>query len=71
MLIWRGISPCVLYQCSANGVLYFFYVSIASFEIINKDLYIGTLEKGKNLEIEMTVESGVGYKVAADVKTAL
>jgi DNA-directed RNA polymerase subunit alpha len=39
----------------------------AGFEIINKDLPIATIAKGKKLEAEMTVESGVGY-VLADQK---
>jgi len=33
----------------------------ADVEIINKDLYITTLEKGAKLSIEMRVEKGVGY----------
>jgi DNA-directed RNA polymerase subunit alpha len=40
----------------------------AGFEIINKDLYIATLAKGKNLDIEMVVESGVGYKLASETE---
>lgn len=39
----------------------------AGFEIVNKDLRIATIAKGKKLEAEMTVESGVGY-VLADEK---
>jgi len=41
----------------------------AGFEVVNKDLYIATLAKGKNLNIEMTVESGVGYQLASEVET--
>ncbi|MFZ5376445.1 MAG: DNA-directed RNA polymerase subunit alpha [Patescibacteria group bacterium] len=41
----------------------------AGFEIVNKDQAIATLAEGKKLEVEMTVESGLGYTVAADVKT--
>ncbi|MCB9813035.1 MAG: DNA-directed RNA polymerase subunit alpha [Pseudomonadales bacterium] len=41
----------------------------AGFEIINKDAVIATIAKGKTLEVEMRVESGVGY-VIADEKTA-
>ncbi len=33
-------------------------------EILNPDLYIGTLEKGSSLKIEMVVEKGVGYSPA-------
>ena len=39
----------------------------AGFEIINKNLPIATIAKGKKLEAEMSVESGVGY-VLADEK---
>ena len=41
----------------------------AGFEIINKDLHIATVAKGKFLEIEMRVESGTGY-IIADEKNA-
>lgn len=41
----------------------------AGFEVINKDLYIATLAKGKNLDIEMVVESGVGYRLASETET--
>ena len=41
----------------------------AGFEIINKDLPIATIAKGKTLELEMRVESGTGY-VIADEKNA-
>jgi DNA-directed RNA polymerase subunit alpha len=41
----------------------------AGFEVVNKDLYIATLAKGKNLNIEMVVESGVGYKLASETET--
>lgn len=41
----------------------------AGFEIINKDLYLATLAKGKSLDIEMIVESGVGYKLASEIET--
>lgn len=41
----------------------------AGYEIINKDLQIATVAKGKTLEAEMRVESGVGY-VLADEKNA-
>jgi len=39
----------------------------AGFEVINKNAPIATVAKGKKLEAEMTVESGVGY-VLADEK---
>ncbi|HPS40681.1 MAG TPA: DNA-directed RNA polymerase subunit alpha [Candidatus Woesebacteria bacterium] len=41
----------------------------AGFEVVNKDLYIATLVKGKTLDIEMVVESGVGYRLAAETET--
>ncbi len=41
----------------------------AGFEVINKDLYLATLAKGKNLSIEMVVESGVGYKLASETES--
>jgi len=40
----------------------------AGFEIINKDLYLATLAKGKSIEIEMVVESGLGYKLAKEIE---
>ncbi len=42
----------------------------AGFEIINKEMPIATIAKGKTLEVEMRVESGTGY-VIADEKNAL
>ena len=41
----------------------------AGFEVINKDLYLATLAKGKTLSIEMVVESGVGYKLSTEIET--
>lgn len=41
----------------------------AGFEVVNKDLYIATLAKGKTLNIEMIVESGVGYKLASETES--
>ena len=41
----------------------------AGFEVINKDLYLATLAKGKTLDIEMIAESGVGYKLASEIET--
>jgi len=36
----------------------------AGFEIINKDLPIATVAKGKTLEMEVVVDTGVGYQLA-------
>jgi DNA-directed RNA polymerase subunit alpha len=36
----------------------------AGIEILNPDLHIATLGKGASLEMEMTVERGVGYRMA-------
>ena len=41
----------------------------AGFEVLNKNLYIATLAKGKNLDVEMIVESGAGYKLASEIET--
>ncbi len=41
----------------------------AGFEVVNKDLYLATLAKGKSLDVEMVVESGVGYRLAAETET--
>lgn len=41
----------------------------AGFEVVNKDLYIATLAKGKNLNVEMVVETGVGYKLASETES--
>lgn len=38
-------------------------------EIINKDLHLATLAKGKSLEVEMVVERGYGYSVASERKS--
>ena len=43
----------------------------AGFEIVNKDQVIATLAKGKTLDIEMTVKSGIGYDMAAGVETSV
>lgn len=43
----------------------------AGFEIVNKDQVIATLAKGKTLDIEMTVKSGIGYEMAAGVETSV
>lgn len=40
----------------------------AGFEVINKDLYLATLAKDKTIEIEMIVESGLGYKLAKEIE---
>ncbi len=41
----------------------------AGFEIMNPDLHLATLAKGKALNVEMIVESGVGYKLANEIET--
>lgn len=41
----------------------------AGFEIMNKDQKIATLAKGKSLDIEMTVESGIGYEMSSGKET--
>jgi DNA-directed RNA polymerase subunit alpha len=43
----------------------------AGFEVINKDLHIASLAKGKTLDVEMIVEAGVGYKLASEMETEL
>ena len=35
-------------------------------EVVNPDLFLATLAKGAKLEVEMTVDSGIGYEVGAD-----
>ncbi|CAN5802761.1 DNA-directed RNA polymerase subunit alpha [soil metagenome] len=40
----------------------------AGVEILNPDLHIATLGKGASLEMEMTVERGVGYRMADKTK---
>ena len=40
----------------------------AGFEVINSDLPIATLGKGKKLDIEMTVETGLGYRMASEIE---
>jgi DNA-directed RNA polymerase subunit alpha len=40
----------------------------AGVEILNSDLHIATLGKGASLEMEMTVERGVGYRAAEQNK---
>ena len=41
----------------------------AGFEVVNKNLHIATLAKGKSLDVEMIVEAGVGYKLASEMET--
>ncbi len=43
----------------------------AGFEVVNPDLHIAEVAKGKTLTVEMTVESGVGYVMATDRKTSV
>jgi DNA-directed RNA polymerase subunit alpha len=40
----------------------------AGFEVVNPELHIATLAKGKSLVVEMTAEVGMGYRTAADSK---
>lgn len=42
----------------------------AGVEVLNSDLHIATLGKGANLEMEMVVERGVGYRMADKNKKA-
>ena len=42
----------------------------AGIEILNPDLHIATIGKGGSLEMEMTVERGVGYRIADKNKKA-
>ena len=42
----------------------------AGVEVLNPDLHIASLGKGANLEMEMTVERGVGYRMADKNKKA-
>ncbi|HYD35294.1 MAG TPA: DNA-directed RNA polymerase subunit alpha [Vitreimonas sp.] len=41
----------------------------AGFEVVNPELHIASLAKGKSLVVEMTVEPGNGYVMAADRKS--
>lgn len=41
----------------------------AGFTVVNPDQHIATLAKGKNLEMEMVVETGMGYRLAAEMKS--
>lgn len=41
----------------------------AGFSVVNPDLHIADLAKGQKLSVEMTVEPGMGYTLAADRKT--
>lgn len=40
----------------------------AGFEVVNKDQHIATLASGQKLDLEMTIEAGIGYQVAKDEK---
>jgi DNA-directed RNA polymerase subunit alpha len=40
-----------------------------NYEVVNPDLHLASLAKGKSLSAEMTVESGMGYVMATDKKT--
>lgn len=39
-------------------------------EVVNKDLHLATLAKGKSLQVEMTVEAGMGYVLASERKSS-
>lgn len=41
----------------------------AGFEVVNFDQKIATLTKGKALEVEMIVDSGIGYVMAGEMET--
>ncbi len=41
----------------------------AGFEVVNKDLYLATVAKGSNLEIDMVAETGMGYIVADEKRS--
>lgn len=67
-----SVEPGVL-RLSAKGATDVFAADIecsAGYEIVNKDLKIATLAASKKLEIEMTVEAGMGYQMARDKKAS-
>lgn len=41
----------------------------AGFEIVNPEQPIAVLAKGKSLNVEMTVETGIGYVLASEIET--
>jgi len=41
----------------------------AGLHVVNTEMYIASLAKGKSLKVEMTVEPGMGYSLATDRKT--
>ncbi|HCC84884.1 MAG TPA: DNA-directed RNA polymerase subunit alpha [Candidatus Pacebacteria bacterium] len=41
----------------------------AGFVVANPDQYLATLAKGKTLEVELAVETGMGYRLASEVKS--
>ncbi|NCN45441.1 MAG: DNA-directed RNA polymerase subunit alpha [Candidatus Pacebacteria bacterium CG10_big_fil_rev_8_21_14_0_10_36_11] len=43
----------------------------AGFEIVNPEQVIATIAKGKKLEVEMTVETGTGYRMATEMETGV
>lgn len=46
-------------------------VAEAGFTVVNPDLHIAELAKGKSLVVEMTVEPGLGYQIATDHKSTV
>jgi DNA-directed RNA polymerase subunit alpha len=54
------------FSSAKGGVVYAKDIVCSSdVEVLNKDLYIATVEKGSKLKMEMRVEKGVGYVPAA------
>ena len=41
----------------------------AGFAVVNPELVVATLAKGKSINAELTVETGVGYRMASEVKS--
>lgn len=63
--ISKDATICTL-NVSKEGAVYAKDIKCPSdVEILNKDLYITTLEKGAKLNMELRVEKGVGYRPAA------
>lgn len=43
-------------------------VTCSNIHVVNPDLYLGSLDKGFNLKLEMNIEKGIGIKLANQVK---